>query len=149
MSVVIYHLTTQSVLEILHNKRQQSDVVQSLSVSSTRGRREKLSPDTLKSVGVNVQFVVVPVDESFTTEQAASGSLGTHRVIRSNSNTDSTSSILSVNSGDVSLIVLKGGSSIAPIHRILRTLSSICSIHLSSRSRKIATRTGPLIVSLG
>jgi hypothetical protein len=33
--------------------------------------------------------------------------------------------MLSVNSGAVSLIVMKRGSSIAPMHRILRTLSSI------------------------
>ena len=76
----------------------------------------EMPPGTLKDVGVNDLFVVVVVDESFTTEQAASDSLGTHRVISSNSNTDSISSI-------------------DAIHRILRTL---CSIHLSSRSRKIA-----------
>ncbi len=100
----------------------------------------EMPPDTLEAVGVNELFVVVGVDVSFTTEEASSGSLGTHRAISSNSNTESISSILSVNSSVVSLIVLKGGSSIAPIHRILRTLSSICSIHLSWRSRKIAAR---------
>jgi hypothetical protein len=46
-----------------------------------------MSPDTLKAVGVNELFVVVDVDVSFTTEQEASGSLGTHRDISSNSNT--------------------------------------------------------------
>jgi len=100
----------------------------------------EMPPDTLEAVGINELFVAVGVDASFTTEQAASGSSGTHRAISSNSNTESISSILSVNSGAVSLIVLKRGSSIAPIHRILRTLSSICSIHLSWRSRKIAAR---------
>ena len=98
----------------------------------------KMPPDTLASFGVNE--VVVTVEPSVTTERAASGSLGTHRPRSSNSNTASISSILSVNSGAVSLIVLKRGSSIAPMHRILRTLSSISSIHLFSRSRKIAAR---------
>jgi hypothetical protein len=37
---------------------------------------------TLEAVGVNELFVVVTVDSSFTTEQAASGSLGTHRKVR-------------------------------------------------------------------
>jgi hypothetical protein len=37
----------------------------------------EMPPDTLKTVGVNDLFVAVTVDESFTTEQAASGSLGT------------------------------------------------------------------------
>ena len=98
----------------------------------------EMPPDTLAAFGVNE--VVVTVEPSVTTEQAASGSLGTHRPRSSNSNTASISSMLSVNSGAVSLIVLKRGSSIAPMHRILRTLSSISSIHLSSRSRKIAAR---------
>ena len=66
----------------------------------------EMSPDTLEAVGVNELFVAVGVDVSFTTEQAASGSSGTHRAISSNSNTESISSILSVNSGAVSLIVL-------------------------------------------
>jgi hypothetical protein len=51
----------------------------------------EMLPDTLKVVGVNELFVVVTVDVSFTTEQAVSGTLGTHRCIRSNSNTDSIS----------------------------------------------------------
>ena len=75
----------------------------------------EMPPDTLEAVGINELFVAVGVDASFTTEQAASGSSGTHRSISSNSNTESISSILSVNSGAVSLIVLKRGSSIAPI----------------------------------
>ena len=43
----------------------------------------EMSPDTLKAVGVNGLFVVVVVDTSVTTEQTASGSLGTHRTISS------------------------------------------------------------------
>jgi hypothetical protein len=74
----------------------------------------EMPPDTLETVEINDLFVALGVDTSFTTEQAASGSSGTHRVISSNSNTESISSILSVNSGAVSLIVLKRGSSIAP-----------------------------------
>ena len=67
----------------------------------------EMPPDTVETVGVNELFVAVGVDVSLTTEEAASGSLGTHRAISSNSNTESISSILSVNSGAVSLIVLK------------------------------------------
>ena len=85
----------------------------------TRKLDMEMTPDTLKAVEVNELFVAVAVDSSVTTEQAAFASLGTHRAISSNSNTDSISSILSVNSGAVSLIVLKRGSNIAPIHRIL------------------------------
>ena len=66
----------------------------------------EMPPDTVETVGVNELFVAVGVDVSLTTEEAASGSLGTHRAISSNSNTESISSILSVNSGAVSLIVL-------------------------------------------
>ena len=47
----------------------------------------EMPPDTLEAVGVNEVFVVVTVDTSFTTEQVASGSLGTHRARSSNSNT--------------------------------------------------------------
>ena len=65
----------------------------------------EMPPDTVETVGVNELFVAVGVDVSLTTEEAASGSLGTHRAISSNSNTESISSILSVNSGAVSLIV--------------------------------------------
>ena len=100
----------------------------------------EMPPNTLEDGGVNELFVAVTVDASFTTEHAASGSLGTHRTRSSNSNTESISNMIWVNSGVVSLIVLKRGSSIAPMHRTLRTLSSICSIHLCSRSRKIAAR---------
>jgi hypothetical protein len=57
----------------------------------------EMPPDTLEAVGINELFVAVGVDASFTTEQAASGSSETHRVISSNSNTESISSILSVN----------------------------------------------------
>ena len=69
---------------ILHNKRQQSDVIQSFSVTSTRGRRQayllhvrnldmEMPPDTLESVRVNELFVAVTVDVSFTTEQTVVG----------------------------------------------------------------------------
>ncbi len=100
----------------------------------------EMTPDTLAAFGVNE--VPATVEPSVTTEQAASGSLGTHRARArtSNSNTVSISRMISVNSGAVSLIVLKRGSNIAPMHRILRTLSSMSSIHLYWRSRKIATR---------
>jgi hypothetical protein len=84
----------------------------------------EMTPDTLDSVGVNEKFITVTVESSFTTEQVASGSLGTgvtgDRTRSSNSNTESISSILSVNSGTVSLIVLKRGSNIVPMNRILR-----------------------------
>ena len=80
-----------------------------------------MTPDTLETGGVNEMFVVVTVDSSFTTEQTVSGSLGTHWDRSSNSYTESISSMLSVNSGVVSLIVLKGGYIIDPMHRILRT----------------------------
>ena len=55
----------------------------------------EMPPDTLEAVGINELFVAVGVDASFTTEQAASRSSGTHRAISSNSNTDSISIILS------------------------------------------------------
>jgi hypothetical protein len=87
----------------------------------------EMPPDTLEDVGINELFVVVGVDASCTAEQTVSDSSGTHQVISSNSNTESISK-LSLNSGAVSLIVLNRGSRIAPIHRILRTLSSIFSI---------------------
>ena len=44
---------------ILYNKRQQSDVVQSLSM---RKLDMEMTPDTLESVRVNELFVVVTVD---------------------------------------------------------------------------------------
>ena len=47
----------------------------------------KLDMETLETDGVNEMFVVVTVDVSFTTEQVASGSLGTHRTRGSNSQT--------------------------------------------------------------
>ena len=47
----------------------------------TRKVDMEMSPDTLEAVGINELFVAVGVDASFTTEQAASGSLGTHRAI--------------------------------------------------------------------
>jgi hypothetical protein len=50
----------------------------------------EMPPDTLETVGVNELFVTVGVDVSFTTEEASSGSLGTHRAISSNSNTERT-----------------------------------------------------------
>ena len=43
----------------------------------------EMPPDTLEAVGVNELFVAVGVDASFTTEQAASGFLGTHRTAKS------------------------------------------------------------------
>ncbi len=55
----------------------------------TRKLDMEMPPETLKSDGVNELFVAVAVDASFTTEQATSGSLGTHRAVSSNSNTDS------------------------------------------------------------
>jgi hypothetical protein len=48
-----------------------------------------MSPDTLETDGVNEMFVPVVVDESFTTEQTGSDSVGTHRTRNSNSNTES------------------------------------------------------------
>ncbi len=48
----------------------------------------EMSPDTLEVVGVNELFLVVGVDASSTVEQAASGSLGTHRVIKVNKDKD-------------------------------------------------------------
>ena len=39
----------------------------------------EMSPDTLEAVGINELFVVVGVDSSSTTEQAASGSSGTQQ----------------------------------------------------------------------
>jgi hypothetical protein len=66
----------------------------------------EMPPDTLEDVRINELFVAVGVDTTYTTEQADSDSSGTHRVISSNSNTESISK-LSVNSGVVSLIVLK------------------------------------------
>ena len=65
----------------------------------------EIPADTLAAFGVDE--VAVTVEPSVTTEQTAAGSLGTHRVRSSNSNTVSISRILSVNSGTVSLIVLK------------------------------------------
>ncbi len=53
----------------------------------------EMPPDTLEAVGINELFVAVGVDASFTTEQAASGSSGTHRAISSHSNTESISSM--------------------------------------------------------
>jgi hypothetical protein len=44
----------------------------------------EMSPDTLEVDGVNELFVTVTVDESFTTEQTVSGSLGTHRTRSTN-----------------------------------------------------------------
>ena len=64
----------------------------------------EMHPDTLAAFGVNE--VAATVEPSVTTEQAACGSLGTHRARSSNSNTVSISSMFSMNSGDVSLIVL-------------------------------------------
>jgi hypothetical protein len=67
---------------ILHNKRQQSDVIQSdlntrkersLLVARERAWRCLVYPDTLEAVGVNELFVAVTVDASFTTEQAVVG----------------------------------------------------------------------------
>ncbi len=52
----------------------------------------EMPPDTLAVFGVNE--VVVTVEPSVTTEQADSGSLGTHRTRSSNSNTVSISSML-------------------------------------------------------
>ena len=70
----------------------------------------EMPPDSLQTGGVNELLVAVTVDESFTAEQAASGSLCTHRARSSNSNTEFISIICSRNSGAVSCIVLKRGS---------------------------------------
>ena len=48
----------------------------------------EMPPDSLEVGGVNELSDAVAVDESFTTEQAASGSLGTHRERSSNSHID-------------------------------------------------------------
>ncbi len=86
----------------------QSEVIQNLSVSVTRLkerdfyllRARKLDmdmpPDSLEAGGVNELSVAVAVDESLTTEQAASGCLDTHRERSSNSNTEFISIICSV-----------------------------------------------------
>jgi hypothetical protein len=65
---------------ILHNKRQQSDVIQSVlnkrkerSLLVAREKAWRCLQILLKSVGVNDLFVVVTVDVSFTTEQAVVG----------------------------------------------------------------------------
>ena len=55
-----------------------------------------MPPDSLEAGGVNELSVAVAVDESLTTEQAASGCLGTHRERSSNSNTEFISIICSV-----------------------------------------------------
>ncbi len=85
---------------ILHNKLQQSGVIQNWSVSVTRGIRETLTCFTreswiwrclqilLKSVESIAVCYRVTVDESFTTQQAASGTWGTHRARSSHPNTE-------------------------------------------------------------
>ena len=113
-------LTTRSVQEIrsytTNDNNQTSYKIEVRAQLNTRKERDsyllcegkldmEMPPDTLEGedYGVNELFVVVLVDASFTTEHAASDSLGTHRSI---------SSMISVNSGDtvVSLIVLTRGS---------------------------------------
>jgi hypothetical protein len=74
---------------ILHNKRQQSDVLQSFSVTSTRGEKltcsaretMEMPPDTLEAVGVNELLVAVTVDASFTTEQAVVGRIDEMQIL--------------------------------------------------------------------
>jgi hypothetical protein len=76
----------------------------------------EIPPDSLQDGGVNELSVVTAVDESVTTTQTVSSSFGTHRERSSKSNTEFMSIISAVNSGAVSSIVLKRGSSIDPIH---------------------------------
>jgi hypothetical protein len=84
----------------------------------------EIPPDSLEAGGVNSELsVAAAVDESVTTAQTASASFGTHRERSSNSNTEFMSIISALNSGAVSSIVLKRGSSIAPIHRIFEFLT--------------------------
>ena len=83
----------------------------------------EIPPDSLEAGGVNELSVAAAVDESVTTAQTASASFGTHRERSSNSNTEFMSIISAVNSSAVSSIVLKRGSSIAPMHRIFEFLT--------------------------
>jgi hypothetical protein len=83
----------------------------------------EIPPDSLEAGGVNDLSVATVVDESVTTAQTDSASFGTHRKRSSNSNTEFMSIISTVNSGAVSSIVLKRGSSIAPMNRIFEFLT--------------------------